>query len=102
MFLKWNNVRYASLNEVRSKAPALKHAVLIDVATTFASAARAPEEVAAMVPNTIDLRLAPGSNAVDGGQYLPGLNDGFRGKAPDLGAYELDDPLPHYGPRAPG
>jgi hypothetical protein len=30
----------------------------------------------------------PGSAAVDGGVAIPGITDGFRGNAPDLGAYE--------------
>jgi hypothetical protein len=30
---------------------------------------------------------------------LPSITDDFTGRAPDLGAYELDRPLPHYGPR---
>jgi hypothetical protein len=37
--------------------------------------------------------------AIDGGMLLPTINDDFTGKAPDLGAYELDRPVPHYGPR---
>ncbi len=37
--------------------------------------------------------------AVDAGTLLPTINDDFTGKAPDLGAYELDRPIPHYGPR---
>jgi hypothetical protein len=42
----------------------------------------------------------PGSNdAIDAGALLPTINDDFTGKAPDLGAYELDRPIPHYGPR---
>jgi len=49
-----------------------------------------------------DLRLAPGSAAVDAGVVIPGVNDGFRGKAPDIGAYELGQELPHYGPRSAG
>ena len=47
----------------------------------------------------VDLRLSPKSNAIDVGQSLPGLNDSFQGKSPDLGAYELSEPLPQYGPR---
>ena len=31
---------------------------------------------------------------------LPGLTDGFTGRAPDLGAYEQGAEPPHYGPRA--
>jgi hypothetical protein len=46
-----------------------------------------------------DFRLAPGSAAVDTGTVLPGVTDGYSGKAPDLGAYELGAPVPHYGPR---
>jgi hypothetical protein len=30
---------------------------------------------------------------------LPNVNDGFTGKAPDLGAYESGVPVPHYGVR---
>jgi hypothetical protein len=30
---------------------------------------------------------------------LPNVTDGFSGKAPDLGAIELGQPMPHYGPR---
>lgn len=49
-----------------------------------------------------DLRLAPGSAAVNAGQVIPGVNDGFSGSAPDLGAFELGQELPHYGPRPRG
>jgi hypothetical protein len=50
-------------------------------------------------PARFDFRLRPGSAAVDAGVVLPNINDGFTGRAPDLGAFELDRPLPHYGPR---
>ena len=49
-----------------------------------------------------DLRLKTGSAAVDAGVVIPGVNDKFAGKAPDLGAYELGQALPHYGPRPAG
>ena len=41
---------------------------------------------------------------IDAGIVLPNINDEFTGRAPDLGAFELGKPLPHYGPRseAPG
>ena len=51
-------------------------------------------------PGVADLRLEPGGAAVDAGCVLPNINDGFTGEAPDLGAYELGRPIPHYGPRA--
>lgn len=44
-----------------------------------------------------DLRLAPNTNAIDGGFPLPGFE--FGGISLDLGAYELGASLPVYGPR---
>jgi hypothetical protein len=52
-----------------------------------------------VAPSEVDLTLAPGSRAIDGGVVLPGVTDGYRGRAPDLGAYEQGAALPHYGPR---
>ncbi len=49
---------------------------------------------------SFDFRLRPGSAAIDRGVALPNINDGFTGKAPDLGALELGQPLPTYGPRS--
>ena len=45
------------------------------------------------------ITLNPGCAAVDAGAILPNINDGFVGAAPDLGAFELGQPLPTYGPR---
>ena len=46
-----------------------------------------------------DLRPRARSKVVDAGLRIPNVNDGFRGKAPDIGAYEAGEPLPLYGPR---
>ena len=46
-----------------------------------------------------DFRLRKGSKAADAGIALPGINDGFSGKAPDLGALEAGAEKPVYGPR---
>ena len=46
-----------------------------------------------------DFRLKPGSAPVDRGVALPTVTDGFSGRAPDIGALEVGQPLPHYGPR---
>lgn len=46
-----------------------------------------------------DFSLRPGSAAVDRGAVIPNVTDGYGGAAPDLGALELGQPLPHYGPR---
>jgi hypothetical protein len=46
------------------------------------------------------MTLNAGCNAVDAGVILPNINDGFAGSAPDLGAYELGQLPPAYGPRS--
>ena len=46
-----------------------------------------------------DLRLKPGSVVIDGGIHIPNINDDFSGAAPDCGAYEHGQAMPHYGPR---
>ena len=50
-------------------------------------------------PDSVDFRLRARSAAVDAGTPLPTITDGFTGNAPDLGAYELGQPRPLYGPR---
>ena len=47
----------------------------------------------------LDFRLKPDSPAVDRGVVLHNVTDGFSGQAPDLGALEVGQALPHYGPR---
>jgi hypothetical protein len=42
-------------------------------------------------------QLQQGSPGHDAGAVLPGFNDGFRGKAPDLGAHEEDAPPLVFG-----
>jgi hypothetical protein len=46
-----------------------------------------------------DFRLKPNSAAVDRGIALPNVTDGFSGQAPDLGALEVGQQMPHVGPR---
>jgi len=52
-------------------------------------------------PADYDLRLKKNANVVDAGIGLPQITDGFAGKAPDLGCYEVGLERPHYGPRRP-
>ena len=47
----------------------------------------------------LNFKLKAGSKAVDAGKVIPNVNDGFAGRAPDLGAHEAGQPLPVYGPR---
>jgi hypothetical protein len=46
-----------------------------------------------------DLRPARDSRVIDKGVRLYNLNDDFTGSAPDIGAYEYGQEIPHYGPR---
>jgi len=40
-------------------------------------------------PANFDFRLNAGASAVDSGLAIPGITDGYLGRAPDVGAYEL-------------
>jgi len=98
--LKWNKVVYKTFEDLKANAPVEKHAVWLDGANVFASGLKPPGDYTKQFdPATIDLRLKEGCAAIDAGEPLPGINAGFAGKAPDLGAYEFGQELPHYGPR---
>ncbi len=91
---------FKSLKEYSDATHQEQHSVLVDY-DTFVNV-RSPDKSDPQrlyKPDELDFRLKPGSAAVDAGTVLPSITDGFTGRAPDLGAYELDQPLPHYGPR---
>lgn len=58
-------------------------------------------EMPGPVYHAVDLnfKLNPKGKAVDAGAVIPNVNDGFNGKAPDLGALEVGKPAPIYGAR---
>ena len=90
LFLKWNGKRYKTPEEAVAKASVYRNAKLMEARDLFAAGVQPPESPEKQWPvEANDLRLKPGSPAADAGQALPGLNDGFGGAAPDLGAYEL-------------
>jgi len=101
-FALWNRRTYKTVKDAMASGNLYNEhgAVFVDPATCFASGLHAPADVKVRQPIAAnDLRLAKNSDAIDKGVVLPGFNDGFAGKAPDLGCYELGQPLPHYGPR---
>ena len=91
---------FASLEEYRRATGQEQHSVLLDV-DVFVNAPL-PDRIDPQRlyrPGDFDFRLMPGSSAIDAGVALPTINDGYSGRAPDLGAYELGAEPPHYGPR---
>jgi hypothetical protein len=92
--------RLASVAELRAATGQEAHGIEVDYGI-FAGL-RPPDPAkphAVYEARELDFRLAPGGRAVDAGVGLAGVNDGYAGKAPDLGAYEVGAALPHYGPR---
>ena len=49
IFLRWNGVRYGTLEEVKKRAPVLRHAVLLDARSLFASGALPPTDVSTVL-----------------------------------------------------
>ncbi|MES2292755.1 MAG: right-handed parallel beta-helix repeat-containing protein [Pseudomonadota bacterium] len=93
---------YKTLSDYSVATGQDKHSVLLDY-NVFAKASAPDSKDVEKVyaPEDFDFRLAPGSAAIDAGMVLPTINDDYTGAAPDLGAYEVGRPLPHYGPRTP-
>ncbi|HEX7896874.1 MAG TPA: hypothetical protein VF950_03890 [Planctomycetota bacterium] len=97
-FVKLNNVRYADPASFTEDTGAGAHDVALDW-NVFVDPTLPPGPLKTADPAKVDLRIRPDSKAVDAGIPLPGLNDGFAGKAPDLGCVEVGKPAPVYGPR---
>ncbi|HVV44333.1 MAG TPA: hypothetical protein VHC72_03985, partial [Bryobacteraceae bacterium] len=92
--------RFPSLKEYSQATKQDAHSVLLDY-DAFVNV-RMPDKSDPQrlyKPEDFDFRLKPGSAAIDAGVALPSINDDFTGRAPDLGAYEFGQPVPHYGPR---
>ena len=103
VFAEWNGRIYSSPESAQRSGALYRRrgAMLIPARDNFASGLGAPgNSRTRFAAERADLRLDPRSRAVDAGVVLPNINDGFTGKAPDLGCCELDQPLPHYGPRS--
>jgi hypothetical protein len=90
---------FATLAELREATGQERHGIEVDF-DIFEHLAPPNPATRHAVYHAMDLnfRLKPGSKAVDAGVAIPTVNDGFTGKAPDLGALEVGVPEPHYGP----
>jgi hypothetical protein len=97
----WQN--FSTLAQFSAGTGLEKNGRLVDYDVFVKAAKPNPEDPARVYrAEDLDLRLKAGSAAVDAGCALPNINDDFSGKAPDLGAFELNCPLPVYGPRTGG
>jgi hypothetical protein len=100
---KMETKRFASLEAFAAATGQDQHSVLVDY-DIFVNVPRLDAQDRANVQKVyraedFDFRLKPTSAAVDRGIALPNITDGFGGKAPDLGALETGQRVPHYGPR---
>jgi len=102
-FAVWNRrFGYKTIADAKRDGKIYKNrgAVAIDTKTCFAGGLAPPADPKKTYQAArIDARLARNSDAIDRGVVLPGFNDGYAGKAPDLGCYEYGSKVPHYGPR---
>jgi hypothetical protein len=94
---------YGSLAELAANTPYEYNSITVDGYALFVDAEE-PDHVPSnqgRLYHAIDVDLRPRADApvVDAGCAIPGVNDGFAGAAPDIGAYEAGRPAPVYGPR---
>ena len=92
--------KFRTLREFSEVTGQDRHSILVDYDVFKKVTPPNPDDPRILYkPVDFDFELRPNSVAVDAGVVLPNVNDGFTGKAPDLGAYESGLPLPHYGVR---
>ncbi len=95
--------KFATLADYTQATGQDRHSVLVDY-DVFVNVPKLDAKDLATVQrlykaDDLDFGLKPGSAAVDRGVALPNVTDGFSGAAPDLGALEIGQPAPVYGPR---
>ena len=91
---------FTTLAEFRSTTGQELHGIEVDFNDFERLAAPDPGQRHAVYhAMDLDFRLKPSSRAVDVGVLIPTVNENFAGKAPDLGALEIGNPNPTYGPR---
>ncbi len=92
--------RYKNLQEYSEATGQDQHSVLVDY-DVFVHVPKpdATDPQRVYTPDGFDFSLRADSPAVDAGAVLPTITDGFTGRAPDLGAFEIGKAPFHYGPR---
>jgi hypothetical protein len=95
---RYGGVVYSSLSALAAASGLEANGRQINHATCFATF-NVPGPAPVPIPAQY-MTLKSGCNAVDAGIPLPNVAESYTGSAPDLGAYELGQPLPVYGPRS--
>jgi hypothetical protein len=103
MKVKDSTVFAQSMEEFTRKTGFQKHGVKVKDYKVFANASEpdhAPSNQGKLYdPDQVDLRPKLNSTIIDAAEVIPGINENYTGKAPDLGAYEYGQEIPVYGPR---
>jgi hypothetical protein len=95
-----DRVSFATLNEFRAATGQEMHGIEVDFDIFEDLIGPDPSKRHAVYHGMdLNFRLNPKGKAVDAGVPIPTVNDGFAGDAPDLGALEVGQPEPVYGPR---
>jgi hypothetical protein len=95
--------RFKTLQEYQDATGQDRHSILVDY-DSFVNVPKLDGRDAKTVQSLYkaadyDFRLKANSPAIDRGVALPNVTDGYAGTAPDMGAIEAGQDLPHYGPR---
>jgi len=101
-FAQWNGKGYKTPDDAKAAGIIYREhgAIVLDPKAVFASGLVPPADTKVTYKGEeLDYRLKADGPAIDRGVVLPNFSDGFKGKAPDLGALELGEPMPHFGPR---
>ncbi len=95
-FAFWNKKKYKTIKDFAEETKLEQHGISALVSgTIFKGKMDFPDRDVSQEPRIFELKS--GSPAVDRGLVLPSINDGFKGKAPDLGALEQGEKAPPYG-----
>jgi len=94
---RYGGVVYSSLSAMAAASGLEANGRQINHATCFATF-NVPGPAPVSIPAQY-MTLKAGCNAIDAGKALPNIAESYSGTAPDLGAYELGQPVPIYGPR---
>tara|TARA_R110000764_G_scaffold42426_3_gene95571 strand:+ start:7417 stop:9435 length:2019 start_codon:yes stop_codon:yes gene_type:complete len=101
-------VEFKTLKNLSKASSLEKHGITVDyeIFENLEKPIQAPVDtplgdMPTRVYHAVDLnfKLNPKGKAVDVGVIIPNINDGFNGKAPDLGALEVGTPAVIYGAR---